>query len=150
MLLHTRINRRLTAMLAVMAVLLSLWTPSFAAYTDTVTVKADGKALQLESSAFESESGVMLPLRNLMENMGRTVTWISIAQGAMVTGGDAVAVVYADKAVYEVNGTQKTASTSAVMYNDTLYCSADAAADILLSLIHIFSSRLRVKLGRRT
>ena len=128
---HTSIKQRLIAILAMMAVCMSLLPSVFAAYTDTVMIKLNTQPLLMENPAFESGGGVMVPLRNLMEASGKSVTWIGIARGAMITGDDMVAAVYADRTVYEVNNTQKQASVPAMMYNDILYCSADAAADIL-------------------
>lgn len=129
--LHTGIKKRMIAVFAMLAVFISLLPTAFAEYTDSVIIKLNGQTLLLDNAAFESGGVVLTPVRDLMEAADRTVTWIGLARAAMITGDDTVAAVYEDRTVYEVNYVQKQAAAAAIMYNNTLYCSADAAAAIL-------------------
>lgn len=106
-------------------------TPIFADLLDVVAVKVDDAVLETEPTAFAEVGHVFVPMRSLMESQEWTITWIPRVNGALLRKGDRAAVIYTDKTRYDVDGVQKKTAAATKMYNDRLYCSADAAADIL-------------------
>lgn len=138
-----RWKMKIIALILLLACLGSAIGSVASAAPETLVVKVDDEPLFLHSPVYASDAGALLPLRELAQHFGYTVTWTETAQSAvMLSEEKELAVVTVGTADYTFQGVSYTASQPAKLIQDRLY-----AAPEIIGQLSGLESELQAEAG---
>lgn len=146
--------RRLAIATAVCAGMLAASSVVFADNSLTYGINLDGRAIT-GSTAVISDSGVMIPVREVFEALGFTVTWDDIGKSAVVKRQDFIIRLKAESIETEQNGydvplSMKTAFINGKLYADASILTKSIGVDVIrtdrLKTLDIADGALKTKI----
>lgn len=101
-------------------VLLLVWlSTSSLAYGKEISVYIDGQKLPLSTPATLRNDRTLVPMRDIMEELGYKVVWDGQKQEIMATKDDTALLLTIDSVTVTVNNRKQTLDASPILYNDT-------------------------------
>lgn len=97
--------KKITSMLIVLLMALSVFTPAIAA--EGITVKIDGTPLNFDVPPTEISGRVMVPVRVIFEALGATVEWVAETKAVNAKKDDIAITLFIDNTTMYVNGNEK-------------------------------------------